>query len=75
MSDLIRDFFHTDWHAMTSSDWAGLVIVLILTVLMAGLYVWVLRPSNKEKFEQYRDFVNKDRDDDARREVEHGQTR
>ena len=74
MSDMIREFFHTDWQSMTRADWAGLVIVLVLTVLMIGLYAWVFRPSNKDRFEQYRDFVNDDKDD-VRREVEHGQTR
>lgn len=70
----ILDFFHTDWAAMTRSDWTGLVIVLVLFALMAGLYVWIFKPSNKAGFEQYRDFVNSD-DDDVSREVGHGQAR
>ncbi|OIO71388.1 MAG: CcoQ/FixQ family Cbb3-type cytochrome c oxidase assembly chaperone [Zetaproteobacteria bacterium CG_4_9_14_3_um_filter_49_83] len=59
---------------MTRADWTGLAIVLVLTVLMIALYAWVFRPSNKQKFEQYRDFVN-DEQEEERREVEHGQTR
>jgi len=74
VSDLIQDFFHTDWQAMTRADWTGLAIVLVLTVLMIALYAWVFRLSNKQKFEQYRDFVN-DEQEEERREVEHGQTR
>ncbi|PJC69988.1 MAG: CcoQ/FixQ family Cbb3-type cytochrome c oxidase assembly chaperone, partial [Zetaproteobacteria bacterium CG_4_8_14_3_um_filter_59_5] len=58
---------------MTRADWTGLVIVLILTVLMAGLYIWVFKPGNRDKFEQYRDFVNDEKEMD--REVGHGQTR
>jgi cbb3-type cytochrome oxidase subunit 3 len=68
----ILEFFRTDWAAMTGSDWTGLVIVIILFALMAGLYFWIFKPSNKADFEQYRDFVN---DDDEDREVGHGQTR
>ncbi len=76
MSEAIREFFHTEWEAMTRVDWIGLVIVITLTVLMIGLYVWVFRPANKEKLEQYRDFVNRvDADEKIGREVDHGQTR
>jgi len=70
----LLDYFTTDWSAMTQADWSGLVIVLILTALMIGLYVWVFKPSNRDKFEQYRDFVNDDNEDD-KREVGHGQTK
>ncbi len=66
----ITEFFHTDWSAMTRSDWAGLVIVLVLFTLMVGLYYWIFKPANKADFEQYRDFVI--HDDDDRREVGHG---
>jgi len=69
----ILEFFHTDWQAMTATDWTGLVFVVILFVLMAGLYFWIFRPSNKAEFEQYRDFVNSK--DDESREVGHGQAR
>ncbi len=75
----IYEFFSTDWEAMTHADWTGLIIVLVLTVLMIGLYVWVFRPANRDHFEQYRDFVNDDFTDnnseDMKREVGHGQTK
>jgi len=70
----LRDFFSTDWEAMTHADWTGLIIVLVLTALMIALYVWIFRPANRDKFEQYRDFVN-DNDEDKDREAGHGQTR
>ena len=73
MSDII-DFFSTDWDAMTRADWSGLVIVLVLTVLMTGLYVWVFNPKNRDDFEQYSNFVNNN-ENDMDREVEHGQTK
>ena len=70
----LSEFFSTDWDAMTHADWSGLIIVLVLTVLMVGLYIWVFRPSNRDQFEQYRDFVN-EIDEDESREVGHGQTK
>jgi len=70
----LREFFSTDWEAMTHADWTGLIIVLVLTALMIALYVWIFRPANRDKFEQYRDFVNDD-DEDKDREAGHGQTR
>jgi len=76
----LSEFFSTDWDAMTHADWSGLIIVVILTVLMAGLYFWVFNPKNRDKFEQYRDFVNENENEnenqeDMKREVEHGQTK
>ncbi|MDX8410031.1 MAG: CcoQ/FixQ family Cbb3-type cytochrome c oxidase assembly chaperone [Mariprofundales bacterium] len=70
----LQDFFTTNWSAMTSMDWVGLTMVLILTLLMIGLYVWVFRPANRDGFEQYRDFVN-EIDENEMREVGHGQER
>jgi len=58
----IYEFFASDWEAMTRSDWIGLVIVLVLTALMIGLYVWIFKPANRDHFEQYRDFVNNDKE-------------
>lgn len=71
----LREYFMTDWAAMTRADWVGLVIVLVLSVLMFALYVWVFRPGNRDHFEQYRDFVNDNHDEDMKREVGHGQTK
>ena len=73
----LREFFATDWQAMTHSDWTGLIIALVLTALMIGLYSWVFKPGNRDHFEQYRDFVNDDvlhqTNEEMDREVGHGQ--
>jgi len=75
VNDLIA-FFATDWNAMTHADWTGMIIVLVLTALMIGLYYWTYKPSNRDHFEQYRDFVNDNNDDeDMNREAGHGQTK
>ncbi len=60
MIDAVREYFHTDWAAMTGTDWFGLVAVVTLTLMMVLLYFWVFAPRNKEKLESHRDFVLKD---------------
>jgi cytochrome c oxidase cbb3-type subunit 4 len=51
VSDLI-DYFHTDWEAMTTSDWVGTIITVVVFLLMVGLYVYVLSPKNRDKLEE-----------------------
>jgi len=47
----LKEYFHTDWEAMTATDWVGMIITVVVFLLMVGLYVYVLRPKNREKFE------------------------
>ena len=44
-------YFYTDWSAMTSHDWAGMIVTIITFVLMAIAYFYVFRPKNKDKLE------------------------
>ncbi len=44
-------YFYTDWSAMTSQDWAGLIITVVTFVLMVIAYFYVFRPKNKDKLE------------------------
>ena len=53
MNSLI-DYFHTDWEAMTTNDWIGLIITVVVFLLMVGLYVYVLRPKNRDRLERQR---------------------
>ncbi len=46
------DYFHTDWEAMTTSDWVGTILTVVIFLLMVGLYVIVLRPKSRDKLEQ-----------------------
>ncbi len=46
MSSLI-EYFHTDWEAMTTNDWIGTIVTVVVFFLMLGLYVYVLSPKNK----------------------------
>lgn len=47
----LREYFQTDWAAMTTTDWVGTILTVVIFLLMVGLYVYVLRPKNREKFE------------------------
>lgn len=47
-----QGYFYTDWSAMTSHDWAGLIITSVTFVLMVIAYFYVFRPKNKDKLEQ-----------------------
>lgn len=50
----IKEYFHTDWAAMTFHDWLGLLITLFVFVLMVVVYLWVFNPANKENLESRR---------------------
>lgn len=47
----LAEYFHTDWEAMTTSDWVGTILTVVIFLLMVVLYVHVLRPKNRDKFE------------------------
>lgn len=47
----LKDYFHTDWAAMTANDWVGTILTLVIFLLMVGLYIYVLHPKNRERFE------------------------
>ncbi|MCB1830235.1 MAG: cbb3-type cytochrome c oxidase subunit 3 [Chromatiaceae bacterium] len=47
----LKEYFHTDWQAMTGTDWVGTILTVVIFLLMVGLYFYVLRPKNRDKFE------------------------
>jgi cytochrome c oxidase cbb3-type subunit 4 len=55
------EYFHTDWEAMTTNDWVGLILTVIVFLLMVGLYFYALRPKNREKLEKNK-FIPMDED-------------
>lgn len=69
----MSDLFSTDWSAMTTTDWTGLTILLVIAGLMFVAYFTILKPANRDKFEQHRDFVNHEDDMELDREERHGQ--
>lgn len=50
----LKDYFHTDWGAMTQHDWLGLIMTIVVFFVMLGLYLYVFHPANKERFESQR---------------------
>lgn len=40
----LKDYFSTDLQAMTTNDWVGTILTVVIFLLMLGLYVYVLRP-------------------------------
>jgi cytochrome c oxidase cbb3-type subunit 4 len=59
----LKDYFHTDWSAMTQHDWVGLIMTIVVFFVMVGLYLYVFHPANKERFESQR-YIPLDDDDD-----------
>ena len=64
--DSVKEYFHTDWAAMTLHDWLGLGITIVVFFVMIALYVYIFNPSNKEKLESHR-YIPLD-DDELTRE-------
>ena len=60
--DSVKEYFQTDWAAMTLHDWIGLGITIVVFFVMIALYVYVFHPSNKEKLESHR-HIPLDEDD------------
>jgi len=50
----LKDYFHTDWSAMTQHDWLGLIMTVVVFFVMLGLYLYIFHPANKERFESHR---------------------
>jgi len=57
----LAEYFHTDWEAMTTNDWIGLILTVVVFFLMVGLYFYALRPKNREKLEKNK-FIPMDED-------------
>jgi cytochrome c oxidase cbb3-type subunit 4 len=59
----LKDYFYTDWGAMTLHDWLGMGVTIVVFFVMVGLYVYIFHPSNKERLEAHR-FIPLDEDMD-----------
>ena len=65
----LKDYFHTDWEAMTTTDWIGTILTVVIFLLMVGLYVYVLRPKNRDRLESHRHIpVDDDRTDSGEKD-------
>lgn len=50
----IKEYFHTDWAAMTATDWVGTILTVVVFLLLVWVYFYALRPKNREKLESKR---------------------
>lgn len=50
----LEAYFHTDWSAMTATDWVGMVVTVVIFLALLGLFFWVFRPKNKQRLESHR---------------------
>jgi len=55
------EYFHTDWAAMTTNDWIGTILTVVIFLLMVVAYVYALRPKNRKMLEDQR-FIPLDDD-------------
>ena len=37
----LKEYFHTDWGAMTTTDWIGTILTVVIFLLMIVAYVQV----------------------------------
>jgi len=45
---------------MTLVDKIGAITAIVVFLLLSGAYFYAFRPKNKQKFEELRNFVNKE---------------
>ena len=60
----LSEYFHTDWEAMTTNDWIGTILTVVIFIAMLVAYFQAFRPKNKDRLESQRyvlfDEDNKD---------------
>ncbi|MCG8429256.1 MAG: cbb3-type cytochrome c oxidase subunit 3 [Chromatiales bacterium] len=50
----LAEYFSTDWGAMTTNDWVGTILTVVVFLLLVIVYVYALRPKNREKLESHK---------------------
>ncbi len=58
------EYFHTDWDAMTATDWFGTILTVVIFLLMVVAYFQVFRPKNRDVLEAKRNIPFDDDDED-----------
>ncbi len=53
----LEEYLHTDWSAMTGTDWFGLILTVFVFIVMVIVYFWVLNPKNKDSLESHRTML------------------
>jgi len=52
----LKEYFHTNWAAMTLHDWIGLILTVGAFLAMVWIYSYVFNPKNKERLESQRNI-------------------
>lgn len=50
----IDSYFHTDWAALTTQDWVGLLLTVVIFIALAVTFFYALRPKNAKMLEDQR---------------------
>jgi len=50
----LKEYFSTDWAAMTLHDWIGMIMTVSIFIIMIVAYVLVFHPKNKDRLEAQR---------------------
>jgi len=64
----LREYFHTNWAAMTLHDWIGLILTVGTFLAMVWVYTYVFNPKNKERLESQRNIPFDDENTDSEKE-------
>jgi len=64
----LREYFHTNWAAMTLHDWIGLILTVGAFLAMVWIYSYVFNPKNKERLESQRNIPCDDENTDSEKE-------
>lgn len=56
----IQDYLGTDWAAMTTQDWVGLIITIVVFFGMLITFYLALRPSKRKEMEEQKYKILKD---------------
>ncbi|WP_457668633.1 cbb3-type cytochrome oxidase subunit 3 [Thiolapillus sp.] len=64
----LREYFHTNWAAMTLHDWIGLILTVGAFLAMVWIYSYVFNPKNKERLESQRNIPFDDENTDSEKE-------
>ncbi len=64
----LREYFQTNWAAMTLHDWIGLILTVGVFLAMVWIYTYVFNPKNKERLESQRNIPFDDENTDSEKE-------
>lgn len=66
----LREYFQTNWAAMTLHDWIGLILTVGTFLAMVWIYTYVFSPKNKERLESQRNIPFDDENTDSEKKNE-----